>query len=120
MDKICLEGVAVFAHHGVFEEERDAGQTFLIDTTVTLDLEGARVNDDLEETLDYGWLAAAIHERVSSERWNLIERVAHRVADLVLTDPRVEMVEVTVHKPEAPITVPFSDVSVTITRRRDA
>ena len=66
-----------------------------------------------------GW-AEAIHERVSSEQWNLIERVGERVADLVLSDPRVANVVVTVHKPEAPISVPFGDVSVTIARERAA
>ena len=75
-------------------------------------------NDDLEATLDYGILAASIHERVSGEQWNLIERVAERVAELVLDDARVHHVAVTVHKPEAPIQVPFRDVSVTITRTR--
>lgn len=119
MDTITLTGVEVFAHHGVFDEERIAGQTFIIDVEVGLDLADARSNDDLDATLDYGWLAAAIHRRVSSERWNLIERVAERVADLVLADERVQQVTVTVHKPEAPIPVGFEDVAVTISRGRD-
>ena len=120
MDRITLTGVEVFAHHGVFEKERSAGQTFVIDVDVFLDLESAGTTDNLQATLDYGWLAEAIHERVSSEQWNLIERVGERVADLVLSDPRVANVVVTVHKPEAPISVPFGDVSVTIARERAA
>jgi dihydroneopterin aldolase len=55
---------------------------------------------------------------VAGERWNLIERVAGRVADLVLEDERVIEVEVSVHKPAAPIAVPFEDVAVTVRRRR--
>lgn len=116
MDTITLEGVEVFAHHGAFEEERVAGQLFIIDIDVHFDLSTAGATDDLEATLDYGWLAAAIHQRVSSEQWNLIEKVAHRVADLVLADDRVSSVTVTVHKPEAPIPVEFEDVAITITR----
>ncbi len=119
MGVISIKGIEVFAHHGVLETEREVGQTFFIDVTVSLDLTRAGQSDDLNQTLDYGSLAAAIHERVSSERWNLIERVAERVADLVLADSWVEGVEVTVHKPDAPIQVPFRDVSVTITRRRE-
>ena len=116
MDTITLAGVEVFAHHGVYEEERKNGQTFIVDVTVTIDLRAAGQNDDLAATLHYGDMADAIHHRVSSERWDLIERVAERVAELVLEDGRVERVEVTVHKPQAPIKVPFGDVSVTITR----
>ncbi|NIA24976.1 MAG: dihydroneopterin aldolase [Gammaproteobacteria bacterium] len=116
--QIKLDGIRVFAHHGVFPEERQAGQTFVIDVTMHLDLEPAVTTDDLTATIDYGALAQAIHDRVADESWGLIERVAGRVADLVMEDKRVEVVEVTVHKPEAPITVPFDDVSVTIRRSR--
>jgi dihydroneopterin aldolase len=116
MDRITLKGVEVFAHHGAFESERDQGQTFVVDVEVVIDLSEARASDELEATLDYGWLAAAIYQRVSSERWNLIERVAERVSDIVLADTRVEKVVVTIHKPEAPIPVEFEDVSVTIER----
>ncbi len=98
------------------EQERADGQTFVVDVKALLDLSDAGTTDELSSTLDYGILAEAIHRRVSGERWNLIERVAERVADLVLEDGRVVRVEVTVHKPEAPIGVEFEDVSVTVIR----
>ncbi|NOY54635.1 MAG: dihydroneopterin aldolase [Actinobacteria bacterium] len=116
--RIELGGIRVFAHHGVYPEERQAGQTFVIDVTMYLDLEPAAATDDLAATIDYGALAQAIHDRVADERWGLIERVAGRVADLVMEDVRIDAVEVTVHKPEAPIPVPFDDVSVSIRRSR--
>jgi dihydroneopterin aldolase len=117
-DSIKLRGIEVFAHHGVLAEEQDRGQVFLVDVDVALDLSEAAASDDLSTTLHYGELAQVIHDRVQGERWDLIEKVAGRVADLVLEDERVLRVDVTVHKPHAPIEVPFSDVSVTISRIR--
>ena len=115
-DSITLKGLRIPARHGVTDQERDVGQTFVVDVMVRLDVSAASRTDDLSKTLDYGVLAEAIHRRVSDERWNLIETVAERVADLVLENRRVKRVEVTVHKPEAPIRVPFEDVAVTIVR----
>ena len=115
-DSITLRGLRVRAHHGVMEQERAGGQIFVVDVKACLDLSEAGTTDELPSTLDYGTLAEAIHQRVSGERWNLIERVAERVADLVLEDRRVVRVEVTVHKPEAPIGVEFEDVSVSVVR----
>lgn len=118
LDRITLTGLEVFAHHGVFEHEQVSGQVFRIDVSVSMDLTEARHRDDLSSTLHYGELAQAIHDRVAGERWDLIERVAERIVDLVFADRRVQAVEVTVHKPQAPIEVAFDDVSVTVTRRR--
>ncbi len=120
LDRITVRGIEVHAHHGVYAAEQELGQTFLIDMTASLDLTKAGATDDLTATIHYGELAQAIHRRVAGERWDLIERVAERVAELVLEDSRVEMVEVTVHKPHAPIALTFDDVAVTITRRRPA
>lgn len=118
MDKISVRGLRVFARHGVLESERLRGQDFLIDVTAHLDVSAAAAADDLTRTLDYGKLISAVSRRVREERWNLIERVAHRVAELVLENPLVERAEVTVRKPEAPVTEPVEEVSVTITRSR--
>jgi len=118
VDTISLLGMRVFAYHGVLDEEKSAGQEFVIDVTIHADLSSAASSDDLTDSIDYGTLAAAIHDRVSSERWNLIERVAERVADLVMEDERVAGVEIRVHKPAAPIPVRFKDVVVEMRRSR--
>jgi dihydroneopterin aldolase len=117
-DSISITGIDVFARHGVLEHEQEEGQVFSVDVSLDLDLSQACVTDDVVDTVDYGDLARRVHDRVASERWDLIEKVAQRVADLVLEDGRVRSVRVTVHKPEAPIPTPFRDVSVTITRAR--
>ena len=117
-DRISLHGIDVFAYHGVLEHEQTDGQLFSVDVDVDIDLSAAAESDDLARTIDYGALAEKVHSLVASERWDLIERVADRVADLVMTDDRVLATTVTVHKPDAPIPVPFRDVAVTVTRQR--
>ena len=117
-DRIALTGIRVRAHHGVFEFERVEGQEFVIDVAVAVDLAAAASGDDLERTVHYGELAEAVAAAVERDPVDLIETVAERVAGVALGFPAVEEVEVTVHKPQAPITVPFTDVSVTIVRAR--
>jgi dihydroneopterin aldolase len=117
-DRIALTGLRVHGHHGVHEHERTHGQEFVVDATVWLDLGPAEVTDELSATLDYGALAQRAARIVGGQPYNLIETVAARIATEVLTDQRVQAVEVTVHKPQAPIPLSFTDVSVTTHRRR--
>jgi 7,8-dihydroneopterin aldolase/epimerase/oxygenase len=117
-DRITLTGVRVRAHHGVFDVEREQGQEFVIDVSVAVDLSAAASGDDLRRTVHYGELAEAVVGAVERDPVDLIETVAERVAAVALAHPAVEEVEVTVHKPEAPIPVPFADVAVTIVRGR--
>lgn len=118
-DRIDLTGIRGYGFHGVFEEERSAGQEFLVDLAIYCDLRQAGRADDLASTIDYGELATDVHQIIEGEAVNLIETLAERIANQVLTYELVESVSVTVHKPAAPITVPFTDVSVTISRGRE-
>ena len=118
LDEIRLTGLRATAHHGVFEHERRDGQDFFIDLTVRLPLGPAAAGDDLAATVHYGELAEAVVAAVESDPVDLIETVAERIAAVALSFPAAHEVVVTVHKPSAPISVPFEDVSVTIERRR--
>lgn len=117
-DEIRLTGLTVFGRHGVFEHERADGQEFTIDVRLRLDLSDAAATDDVTDTVHYGELAEKIAAVVAGEPVNLIETLAHRIADVALDDVRVRDAEVTVHKPHAPIPLTFADVSVTINRTR--
>jgi len=117
-DRIAVTGLRATGHHGVFEHERVDGQVFVIDVTVHLSLREAAQTDDLGDTVNYGELAERVVAAVETDPVDLIETVAQRVADVALGFARVDRVDVTVHKPDAPLTVPFSDVAVAITRRR--
>lgn len=117
-DRITLTGLRVHGRHGVHDFERRNGQDFLVDATVWLDLAPAAATDELSATLDYGALAQRAADIVGGDPCNLIETVAARIATEILTDQRVQAVEVTVHKPQAPLAQPFTDVSVTVSRGR--
>lgn len=117
-DRITLTGLRVRGNHGVFEHERRDGQDFLVDITVWIDLVRAAETDDLADTLHYGELAQRAAAIVGGEPRDLIETVAAAVADDVMTDERAHAVEVTIHKPSAPIPLSFADVAVTARRSR--
>ena len=117
-DRITLTGLTVFGHHGVFEHEKRDGQDFVVDITVWLELATAAATDDLTKTVHYGELAQLAAGIVAGPSRDLIEAVAGEIADAVLAGFAVTTVEVTVHKPAAPIPLSFRDVSVTVTRTR--
>jgi len=117
-DHIQVRGIRAFGHHGVLPEERRAGQTFVVDLDVELDLSAAAASDALHDTVDYAGLAARTAALVESDPVDLIETVAARVAAMVLEDSRVDGVTVTLHKPQAPVGVPFDDVLVRLYRSR--
>lgn len=118
-DRLALRGLQVRGHHGVLPEERRDGQDFLVDVELGLDSRLAARSDALSDTVDYGSLALQLAAVVAGEPVDLIETLAQRLADVCLEQPLVQWVDVTVHKPHAPIQVAFGDVSLTIHRSRD-
>lgn len=118
LDRVTLRGLRARGHHGVFERERVEGQTFVVDLVLYLDTRPAASGDDLTRTAHYGIVAEEVTAIIAGEPVDLIETLAQRIADQCLKHEAVEEVEVTVHKPDAPITVPFDDVTVTIHRGR--
>jgi dihydroneopterin aldolase len=115
-DRITLTGLNLYGHHGVFESEKRNGQQFVVDITVWLELTLAAATDDLTATVNYGELAQLAADIVAGPPRDLIEAVAAEIADAVLRSYPVHAVEVTVHKPAAPIPLDFADVAVTIRR----
>ncbi|CAL9465608.1 dihydroneopterin aldolase [Streptomyces sp. enrichment culture] len=118
MDRVALRGLKARGHHGVFPEEREKGQTFVVDVVLGLDTRPAAADDDLTKTVHYGVVAEEVVAVVRGEPVDLVETLAERIAQVCLKHEAVREVEVCVHKPEAPITVPFDDVTVTINRSR--
>lgn len=103
---------------GVFEFERQDGQEFVVDLLLSVDLADAATSDDLHDTVDYGALAAETLAIVQGPPFALVEAVAEQIAQLCLGRRRVAAVEVTVHKPQAPVDVVFDDIAVTVRRAR--
>ncbi len=119
-DQIVLKGISAQGHHGVLDFEKRDGQVFVVDVTMQVDLVPAGASDDLADTVNYAEVAGDVVALIQGEPLDLIEALAARIADKVLTRPLVEAVEVVVHKPQAPVGHPFTDVQVRLTRERQA
>lgn len=118
LDTISIRGVQAHGKHGVFAHERRDGQPFIVDLVLGFDAGPAAESDDLSRTVDYGSLTQEVHDAITSEPVDLIETLAQRVATIALSRDLVQWVQVTVHKPAAPIAVTLEDVAVTIERSR--
>jgi dihydroneopterin aldolase/2-amino-4-hydroxy-6-hydroxymethyldihydropteridine diphosphokinase len=118
-DRIFLQGISGHGFHGVLESERVDGQEFIVDVSLEVDLRRAAGSDQLNHTVNYAQVAAEIESLITGPSLDLIETLADRIATAALGRPLVQAVEVTVHKPQAPIQVPFADVQVVVQRRRD-
>lgn len=112
--QIELSDLTGFGYHGVLPQERENGQEFSVD--VTLLIESKVVNDDLNNTANYSQVAQIVNSYIIGKPVALIETLADLIADHLMGLNLVKAVEVTVNKPEAPIEVPFSNVSVTVYR----
>ena len=118
-DRITLRGLRVFGYHGVLDAERQDGQEFIVDAVLWLDTRAAAATDDLDLTANYAALADRLAAVVAGPPVRLIETLAQRLAEAATgTEPRARQVEITVHKPQAPVGHRFEDVSVTIRRGR--
>jgi 7,8-dihydroneopterin aldolase/epimerase/oxygenase len=117
-DRISLLGLRAFGRHGVLDHERRDGQEFVVDAVLWVDTRQPAATDDLSLTVDYGAVAGQLAAVVSGEPVALIETLADRLAATCLSHEAVREVEITVHKPHAPLVQPVRDVTVTIRRSR--
>ena len=115
-DQIVITGIRGTGRHGVFDYERRDGQEFAIDVTLFLLPSTAASSDELSDTVDYGAASQLVFDHIVGEPVSLIETLAENVAAALLGMPGIEQVEVTVHKPQAPIPVPFDNVALRILR----
>lgn len=116
-DEIIISGLKIFAWHGVYEDEKEKGQNFIVNARLFLDTSMAGESDSLEDSVDYGKVCLFINDFMRINRFNLLEAVANQMARKIMVRfPMTQSVELEVMKPEAPIPLPFENVSVKITR----
>jgi dihydroneopterin aldolase len=118
MDRIDLQGIDVYAHHGIHPAERELGQRFVIDATLWADLGAAAREDALRHALDYTAVHRRIWEVAAETSFQLIEALARRICWAILSEFPVERVAVTVQKPNPPIPNFLGKVSATVERDR--
>ena len=117
-DTISITGLRLTGHHGVFDHEKTDGQVFIVDLTIDLNTQKAGQSDDLADTLDYSFVVDEVANRVTGQSVDLIETLAEDISRIVLSHPQPKAVTVTVHKPDAPVGHPVSDIAVTIRREK--
>ncbi len=119
MDQICIKDLEIFAHHGVFQEEKQLGQKFILTITLDVDLYTSAISGDLEQTVNYGVLCQEVEDVFTQTSYDLIETAGENVAEYILSHyPIVHAVSVQVKKPWAPIGKSLDTASITINRGR--
>lgn len=119
MDTITLKGMAFYAYHGAMDEEEKLGQRFLIDVTLTLDLEAAGETDALSDTVNYADVYTIVRDIAVEHRYKLIEKLAGEINRALLGRfSQIESVTTTVHKPEVPIPGILAEAAVTLEAHR--
>ena len=118
MDVIKIEGLKCFAYHGVYPEEKEKGQDFILDIWLYLDLSEVGKTDNLELTVDYGELCEVVKRYVCENKFNLLETVVQNLSRLILIryGNLLYGVKICMWKPNAPISAEFKNVGVEIER----
>ena len=116
MDRIVVVGIRELGVHGALPEEQTRPQPFEVDVELAVDLATAGESDALEDTVDYAAICEAVSNVVRSERYQLLERLATRIAEVCRVDDRVRSVAVTVRKLHPPVRAMVDHVGVSIER----
>jgi dihydroneopterin aldolase/2-amino-4-hydroxy-6-hydroxymethyldihydropteridine diphosphokinase len=117
MDQIKIQGLQVFANHGVYPEENVLGQKFVINATLYTSTRQAGFTDQLELSINYGEVSQHITRFLKEHTFKLLERAAELLArELLLTYPLLQKIDLEIQKPWAPVGLPLDTVSVAISR----
>ncbi|MDR1927550.1 MAG: dihydroneopterin aldolase [Oscillospiraceae bacterium] len=120
VEKLILSGLELFAFHGVNPEEKQEGQTFLLDLTLWAALSAACRSDRLADTVNYAAVLKCAAHTFTENRCDLIERAAQLTAQAILDEfPAIDRLTLRVHKPDAPVQCRVADIALEIERRRE-
>ena len=117
MDRISLQNMRFFGYHGCYQIEKEVGQQFEVDIDLFLNLDRSANSDRLEDTVNYATLFNNVKLAVETEKYNLLERLAGRIADIAFLDTRVKSVDVRVRKPGVALGGVLDTVEVAISRK---
>lgn len=117
-DLIEVRGLTAVGVCGALPEEQERAQPLEVDLDIRADLAAAGASDDLDDTVDYGAVCELVERVVTTERFQLLERLAARIAEVVLSDDRVQGVTVAVRKLRPPVSQIVDTSGVRITRTR--
>lgn len=119
-NKIYINGIEVYAYHGVFPEETSLGQKFIFDLEATLNFKDAMLTDQLEKSVSYGDIAQIIAEVATKNTYKLLERLAYEIVKTVFTQHKlIDSINLTINKPNAPVKQIFKECGISLEISRD-
>ncbi len=113
---IEISGLSLYTHMGVTAAEREVGQRLLIDIRLDVGDCDATITDRLEDTVDYADVCEAVNLVAQQRSYKTLERLCSAVADRLLERYDAHAVWVKAAKPEPPLALPVSEVSVELWR----
>ncbi len=117
-DIIRIRNASFYAYHGVATDEQNLGGKFEVDVDIRSDLTGAKVSDDLRQTINYEVVYGIIRTIVTSRKFFLLEALAHAIASGLLTEfPRIDEITVRVRKFHPPVKGVVDFVEIEVTQR---
>lgn len=118
MEQILVQGLQVFGYHGVYEQEKEEGQTFLVNCVMDTSFASAIHSDDVGETVDYGTVCLFIKKYFEEKAYDLLEKVADELATSIMyAFPGIEKIQIQITKPNAPIPMEFESVGVRVEKK---
>lgn len=119
MDIIKIKGLKLFAYHGVNPEEKEQGQNFIFDIDLYVNLNKPCASDDVNDTVSYAKVVKTVRRVFTEKKYDLLEKCAQVVSDAIFAEySEVQKVEITLKKPEAPVSAEFEYMAVNIVRTR--
>ena len=116
---IEISGLSLFTHVGVTAAEREVGQRLLLDLRLDLDECDATVTDRIEDTVDYAEVCDTTNLVAQQRSYKTLERLCTAIADRLLERYNAYSVWVKAAKPEPPLALPVSEVSVEVWRESE-
>ena len=116
MDKIRVKNIKIFAYHGVIKEEQNLGQHFEIDVVLGIRKNQAGITDDLSKTVDYSKVYNLVVDIFTKKTYKLIETLAEKISQKLLSLDYVENVKIKIRKPSVPINGQLDFVEIEINR----
>jgi dihydroneopterin aldolase len=116
---IEVSGLSLFTHVGVSAAEREVGQRLLLDLRLEVGECDATVTDRIEDTIDYGQVCDAVNLVAQQRSYKTLERLCAAIADRLLAQYDTQSVWVKAAKPEPPLALPVSEVSVELWREAE-
>src|SRR5947209_12095671 len=116
---IEVSGLSLYTHVGVTEAEREVGQRLLLDLRLDVGECDATVTDELEDTVDYSQVCQTANLVAQQRSYRTLERLCAAIADRLLERYSANAVWVKAAKPEPPMALPVSEVSVEVWREAE-